>query len=161
SDMLGAIRDELREETENLRRLMSDLRPPLLEERGLVPAVRELATRFAESTGIDVQVRATGSETPPSEVETIAYCVVQEALSNVKKHAAARSVVVRIETVKGALEVEVEDDGAGFDSSATREYLRRGKVGLASMRERTELGSGTFTLRSRPGGGTTVTARLP
>ncbi len=160
-EMLGSIRDELREETENLRRLMSDLRPPLLEERGLVPAVRELASRFQDATGIEVQVRSTGAETPPSEVETIAYRVVQEALSNVKKHAAARTVMVRIETVKGSLEVEVGDDGVGFDASATREYLRRGKVGLASMRERTELGSGTFTLRSRPGGGTTVTASIP
>jgi signal transduction histidine kinase len=57
--------------------------------------------------------------------------------------------------------VEIKDDGCGFDAASAREFLRRGKVGLASMRERTELGSGTFTVRSRPGGGTTVTATLP
>jgi signal transduction histidine kinase len=159
--MLASIREELREETENLRRLMSDLRPPLLEERGLVPAVKELTARYQEATGIAVHVRSTTASAVPSEVETIAYRVIQEALSNVKKHASARNVLVLIESVKGMLEVAVEDDGRGFDASATREYLRRGNVGLASMRERTELGSGTFTIRSRPGTGTTVSATLP
>jgi PAS domain S-box-containing protein len=160
-EMLASVREELRGETENLRRLMSDLRPPLLDERGLVPAVKEMCARFAETTGIAVHVRAMGTEVVPSEVDTVAYRVIQEALSNVKKHARARSVVVRIEAAKGTLDVEVEDDGEGFDASEAREYLRGGKVGLASMRERTELGSGTFTLRSRPGAGTTVTASLP
>ena len=146
---------------ENLRRLMSDLRPPLLDERGLVPAVRELCSRFQESTGIAVDVRSSNDAIVPSEVETIAYRVVQEALSNAKKHSGATGVTVRIQSSKGTLEVEIKDDGCGFDATAAREFLRRGKVGLASMRERTELGSGTFTLRSRPGRGTTVTATLP
>jgi PAS domain S-box-containing protein len=159
--MLGEIQAELREETENLRRLMSDMRPPLLDERGLIPAVRDLCVKFEESTGIRGEVRATSDALVPNDVETIAYRVVQEALSNVKKHAKARNVTVRIASGKGSLEVEVQDDGVGFEASATREFLRSGKVGLASMRERTELGSGTFTLRSRPGAGTVVTALLP
>lgn len=160
-DMLGAIQGELREETENLRRLMSDLRPPLLDERGLVPALRELCTRFEESTGIVVDVRSSNDAIVPSEVETIAYRVVQEALSNARKHSGATGVSVRVLSSRGSLEVEIKDDGCGFDAASAREFLRRGKVGLASMRERTELGSGTFTVRSRPGGGTTVTATLP
>ncbi len=161
ADMLSRIRRELSEETENLRRLMSDLRPPLLEERGLLAAIRELGTRFQEHTGIPVSVRSSFDGLVPPEVETIAYRVVQEALSNVTKHAAASHVTVRLVSGRGALEAEVEDDGCGFDASSLREFLRRGKVGLASMRERTELGSGTFTVRSRPGGGTTVKATLP
>jgi PAS domain S-box-containing protein len=159
--MLAAIQGELREETENLRRLMSDLRPPLLDERGLVPAVKELSERFEASTGIKVLVRSSSDAQVPSEVETIAYRVIQEALSNVKKHSSATGVAIRIQSSKGSLEVEVQDDGCGFDASAAREFLRHGKVGLASMRERTELGSGTFTIRSRGGGGTTVSAALP
>jgi PAS domain S-box-containing protein len=158
---LASIQSELQEETENLRRLMSDLRPPLLDERGLVPAVRELCERFEASTGIGVQVRASTDGLVPSEIETIAYRVVQEALSNVKKHSAATGVAVNIQSTKGSLDVEIRDDGCGFDASAAREFLKKGKVGLASMRERTELGSGTFTIRSRPGGGTTVSATLP
>jgi PAS domain S-box-containing protein len=161
AEMLSKIRRELAEETENLRRLMSDLRPPLLEERGLLPAVRDLCVKFQEHTGIKVSVRAAVDGLVPSEIETIAYRVIQEALSNVAKHADASNVTVRIESGRGALEAEVEDDGCGFDASSLREYLRRGKVGLASMRERTELGSGTFTVRSRQRGGTTVTAVLP
>ncbi len=161
ADVLGEIQSELRQETENLRRLMSDLRPPLLDERGLIPAVRDLCVKFEGSTGVRVEVQAASDAIVPNEVETIAYRVVQEALSNVKKHAQARNVLVRIESGTGSLEVEVQDDGCGFEASAAREFLRRGKVGLASMRERTELGSGTFTLRSRQGAGTVVTATLP
>ena len=70
-------------------------------------------------------------------------------------------MLVRMEAGRGTLDVEVQDDGVGFDPGDAREFLRRGKVGVASMRERTELGAGTFSLRSRTGAGTTVTATLP
>jgi PAS domain S-box-containing protein len=159
--MLGQIGHELGEETENLRRLMSDLRPPLLEERGLVVAVEALCERFREHAGIRVSLRANSDGLAPREVETIGYRVIQEALSNVARHANAHRVSVRVEGSRGVVEVEVSDDGVGFDASALRELLKEGKVGLASMRERTELGGGVFTVRSRPGAGTTVTATLP
>jgi signal transduction histidine kinase len=161
SDLLSTIREELVQETQNLRRLMSDLRPPLLEERGLVPAVRQLADRFAEGTGLAVHVLAPVERPAPRDQETIAFRIVQEALSNVRKHADASAVTIRIETVGEALRVEIADDGGGFDVSASREFLRAGKVGLASMRERTELGSGTFVVRSAPGQGSSVAATLP
>jgi signal transduction histidine kinase len=161
AETLGSIRRELSEETENLRRLMSDLRPPLLEERGLVPAVRDFCGKFQEATDVDVTVRSTVETILPDDVETVAYRVIQEALSNVKKHAQAHHVTVRVDGTGGMLEVEILDDGRGFNPGDAREFLRRGKVGLASMRERTELGAGTFTVRSRPGAGTSVTATLP
>ena len=126
-----------------------------------MPAVRDLCAKFQEHREIRVSVRAACDSAMPQEVETIAYRVVQEALSNVTKHASAQRVTVSIEAARGTLEVVVEDDGVGFDANSMREFLRRGKVGLASMRERTELGGGTFTVRSRQGGGTTVTATLP
>jgi signal transduction histidine kinase len=97
----------------------------------------------------------------PSDVETLAYRVVQEALSNVKKHAGATHVTVRIEGGPGSLRVEVRDNGSGFDPEAAREFLRAGKVGLASMRERAELAGGTLTLKSASGEGTSVMATLP
>jgi signal transduction histidine kinase len=160
-DTLRKICQELGEEAMNLRRIMSDLRPPVLEERGLVPAVRELCDRWQEELGIRVQVIADPHPQAPRDVETLAYRVVQEALSNVKKHAAASEVTVRIEAAAGILRVEVRDDGVGFDSREVREFLRAGKVGLASMRERAELAGGTLTVKSEPGAGTTVTATLP
>ena len=96
-----------------------------------------------------------------SDLETLAYRVVQEALTNAAKHARAGRVVVSVETTATSLRVEVEDDGRGFDSGMTREFLRQGRVGLASMRERVELANGTFVVRSNQGRGTSIIATLP
>ena len=159
--MLQSISSELSQEALNLRRVMSDLRPPVLEERGLIPAVYELSARLQREFGIPVNVQAQSDSEVPEEIETIAYRVLQEALSNVGKHAQATRVDVRIEATAGTLRVTVEDNGRGFDPESAREFLRRGKVGLASMRERAELIGGTFTVRSTRGGGTVVTASLP
>jgi signal transduction histidine kinase len=87
--------------------------------------------------------------------------VVQEALTNAAKHARAGRVVVSVETTATSLRVEIEDDGRGFDSAMTREFLRQGRVGLASMRERVELANGTFVVRSNRGRGTSIVATLP
>jgi PAS domain S-box-containing protein len=161
SDTLGIVQQELGEEANNLRRVMSDLRPPLLEERGLVPAVRELCSRFEREHGIPVGMKAGPYGDVPADVETVAYRVAQEALTNVSKHAKAGEVSVAVTSGTGVVQVEVTDDGMGFDPLDVREFLRAGKVGLASMRERAELSGGTLTIRSRPGGGTTVSASLP
>jgi signal transduction histidine kinase len=91
----------------------------------------------------------------------LAYRVVQEALSNVKKHAGASEVTVRIDASAGSLRAEVKDNGSGFDPEEARQFLRAGKVGLASMRERAELAGGTLTIKSAPGSGTSVMAMLP
>jgi two-component system sensor histidine kinase DegS len=159
--MLAEVRTELSDEAESLRRLMSNLRPPLLDERGLIPAVRELCLRAEKDLGFTVTVDGAADQAVPEGVEVLAYRVVQEALTNINKHARASNVEVRIRCSGGILDVEVGDDGSGFDPTKARDFLRKGKVGLASMRERTELGGGTFTVRSQPGRGTTVTASLP
>jgi len=161
AEMLKKVREELGEEADNLRRVLFDLRPPVLEERGLVPALRELCQRFERERGLPVWIRSGPYVQVPEDVETLAYRVVQEALSNVAKHAGAHQAAVRVETGLGTLTVEVEDDGAGFDPLQARDFLRRGKVGLASMRERAELGGGMLVIQSRPGAGTTISATLP
>jgi signal transduction histidine kinase len=97
----------------------------------------------------------------PRDVETLAYRIVQEALTNIGKHARATTVTVHLDIDGTQLRVEVEDDGQGFETARARDYLRSGRVGLASMRERVELASGTFNLRSSPGRGTVVTALIP
>jgi signal transduction histidine kinase len=160
-DMLGAVCMELSEEAMNLRRIMKGLRPPVLEQRGLIPAVKELCARSHRELGIPVSVSAMPSSEVPSDIETLAYRVVQEALSNIAKHAEAKSVSVRVEATAGTLMIQVEDDGRGFNAEDIREFLKTGRVGLASMRERAELAGGTFTVRSAPGTGTSVTASLP
>jgi signal transduction histidine kinase len=160
-DTLKKICEELGEEAMSLRRIMSDLRPPLLEQRGLIPAVRELCDKWQRETEVPVSVYADAPGPIPSDVETLAYRVVQEAMSNVKKHAGATEVTVRIDASAGSLRVEVKDNGCGFDPEEARQFLRAGKVGLASMRERAELAGGTLTMKSAPGAGTSVMAMLP
>jgi PAS domain S-box-containing protein len=161
AQILQEVTANLSEEALNLRRIMRDLRPPLLDERGLAAAVQDLCARLQRELGIEVRVEARIDVRIPQDVETLAYRVVQEALSNVAKHSGASRVVVRLKGAGSILNVEVEDDGRGFDPGASREFLRAGKVGLASMRERAELAGGSLAVRSEPGRGTVVMASLP
>ena len=160
-DVLSKVRKELADEADALRSLMSGLRPPVLEERGLIPALREAVSRFGIEQGVETDLVGTLPRPMSSDLETLAYRVVQEALTNAAKHARAGRVVVSVETTATSLRVEVEDDGRGFDSAMTREFLRQGRVGLASMRERVELANGTFVIRSNRGRGTSIVATLP
>jgi PAS domain S-box-containing protein len=160
-DILTKVRKELAEEADNLRRLMSGLRPPLLEERGLVPALRETLDKFGRQNDLETDFAAQGVTEIPQDLETLAYRVFQEALSNAGKHAHADRIAVTVEAVAGQLRIEITDDGLGFDPAKAREYLQMGRVGLASMKERVELANGTFMVHSTPGRGTTVMATLP
>ena len=160
-DVLTKIRAELAEEADELRRLMSGLRPPVLEERGLFPALRDTLTRFGAEHDVSASISGSVEGPVPDDLETLAFRIVQEALSNAAKHARASTINVHVEVEGNFLRVEVDDDGRGFDSAQAREFLRQGRVGLASMRERVELASGTLTVRSSPERGTTITAVLP
>jgi signal transduction histidine kinase len=160
-DVLAKIRQELAEEADSLRRLMAGLRPPVLEERGLMPALRESLLRFGTDQGIETEFSGTIVHPIPEDLETLAFRVVQESLTNVGKHAAATRVIVHVETDQSQLRVEIEDDGKGFETGEVRDHLRVGRVGLASMKERVELASGTFAVRSTPGRGTAVMATIP
>jgi PAS domain S-box-containing protein len=161
TDVLVKIRQELAGEADALRQLMAGLRPPVLEERGLMPALRETVARFEGDTGVVSSFEGDLKRPVPRDVETLAYRIVQESLSNIGKHAKATTVMVHLDTDDNQLRVEVEDDGQGFETARARDYLRAGRVGLASMRERVELASGTFNLRSSPGRGTVITALIP
>jgi signal transduction histidine kinase len=160
-EVLAKIRRELAEEADGLRRLMAGLRPPVLEERGLIPALREILTRFEEDHDLTVTFSGSLGAQIPDDLETLAYRVVQEALSNVAKHADARAINVAVGSDQQLLHIEITDDGCGFDANARREFLRMGHFGLASMQERVELASGTLVVRSTPGRGTTILATLP
>ncbi len=161
TEILSKVRRELSEEADNLRRLMSGLRPPLLEERGLIPAIRETLAKFGRDADIQTEFVSNSNAEVPADLETLAYRIVQEALSNAGKHSKAGHVNVTVEGLAGQLRIEVSDDGIGFDSQQAREFLRMGRVGLASMRERVELANGTFMVHATPGKGTTVLATLP
>jgi two-component system sensor histidine kinase DegS len=161
TQVLAKVRRELSEEADNLRRLMSGLRPPLLEERGLIPALRETLDKYGRDTGVKTDFLGREMADIPQDLETLAFRIVQEALSNSAKHARPSLVTASVEAIGGQLRIEVADDGVGFDSTRAREYLQMGRVGLASMRERVELANGTFMVHSTVGKGTTVLATLP
>ncbi|MBI2236912.1 MAG: PAS domain S-box protein, partial [Actinobacteria bacterium] len=160
-EILSKVRRELSEEADNLRRLMAGLRPPLLEERGLAPAIRETLDKFGRDNDVETNFVSRSLVEVPGDLETLAYRIVQEALSNAGKHARAKKIYLTVEAVAGQLRIEVADDGVGFEAAKSREFLRDGRVGLASMRERVELANGTFMVHTTPGRGTTVLATLP
>jgi signal transduction histidine kinase len=153
---------ELREHVvlalQDVRRLAVELRPKVLDDFGLVAALERLTETFSEQTGIEVDFHSALGETRlPSEVETALFRVVQEALTNVVKHAGARRISVSVARRDGGVAAVIEDDGAGFDASATRE----GGVGLLGMRERLALLDGRLEIESSERSGTTIVAEVP
>jgi signal transduction histidine kinase len=148
-------------EIDELRRLMTALRPPVLDERGLVLALRDLLDSFQRHTGIATDLMGASEVLLDPDVETVLYRVVQEALTNVAKHAGASRVIVYLRADEGQVETRISDDGIGFDAASTGELTSRGHYGLAGMRERVELAGGSYRLISAPGYGTVVLARVP
>jgi signal transduction histidine kinase len=142
---------------EQVQTLAFELRPSTLDEFGLVGALRRLASRHGERTGVYASVHATPADVrAPLEIETVCFRIAQEALSNVARHARARQVEVTLALQDGAFEITVRDDGVGFNVERQRSGL-----GLVGMNERAELAGGRLDIESAPGAGTTVRARFP
>jgi signal transduction histidine kinase len=160
-DILSGAHEVLSGEIEELRRLMTRLRPPVLDERGLVLALRDLLDSFQRHTGIATDLMGANEVLLDPDVETVLYRVVQEALTNVAKHAGASRVIVYLRADEGQVETRISDDGIGFDAATTGELTSRGHYGLAGMRERVEMAGGSYRLISAPGYGTVVLARVP
>jgi signal transduction histidine kinase len=150
TELLETAADELTGATQELRELARGLHPPLLADRGLVPALEALATRAP----LPVAVEAAGVERAPEAIEAAAYFVVAEALTNVARHAGASEAVVRVLRANGSLSVEVEDDGSGGADLAAGS-------GLRGLVDRVGALDGSLEVDSRPGRGTTLRATLP
>jgi signal transduction histidine kinase len=159
--LLGEQKEQLTEVTRTLRNLLSELRPPALDEHGLAGALKLYGDSFARHANLNVSVDAQVDARPAPEVETIVYRVTQEALTNVSKHAQARHVWIRLTAEEHAVDLTIRDDGVGFDPAQAALLLKDGHFGLAGMRERVELGGGRLELDSRPGEGTTIGVELP
>ncbi len=138
----------------DIRRLVYDLRPPALDELGLAAAIRESATRY-NNDGLHITVEVP-ERLPhlPAAVEVAAFRITQEALTNVVRHAQARTCFIAL-TFDDALRLEIQDDGVGLPKD------RRAGVGLTSMRERAEELGGMCVIESSPAGGTRIVAQLP
>ena len=161
-DLIVEVRDDMRATVADVRRLVYDLRPPALDQLGLVPAIHDYAEQYTSDgeAGMRITVDASEELPPlPAAVEVAAYHIAREAITNVARHARARSCRVRL-ALEGAperpeLQLKITDDGVGLPAE------RHAGVGLSSMRERAEELGGTCAVESPPGGGTRVLARLP
>lgn len=149
---------------QTIDRLTLELRPPVLDHHGLHGAIGSLAEAYDGSSAprIDVHLPAADGERFSDAVEITIYRAVQEALTNISKHAAAATVSVILEREGDTLRLIVEDDGKGFDADAALlESAGGGRFGLLGMRERLALVGGTLEVESQPGSGTTIYARVP
>jgi len=165
----SAVGEEVRRSIERLRglaastvreaqRLARGLRPSALDDLGLDAALSHHASDYADTHGIAVDYRAEGLNGGrlPHGAETAIYRITQEAMTNAARHAAARSIEVRLRRQPGAILLTVRDDGCGFVVEPDGQHL-----GIAGMRERAELLDGSFSIVSRPGEGTLVSVQLP
>jgi signal transduction histidine kinase len=151
-----------RETARQTRRTIAELRPTALDDFGLATAIRlEVDARRAEGWDITYDVELDPERLPPP-IETALYRVLQEALTNVRKHADTRRAYVALSRSGGDVRLEVRDWGAGFDPSAAAAGTTPGEqVGLASMYERVRLLGGRCQVKSQPGGGTQIVAEVP
>lgn len=155
------VRTELAKAMEGVRRFARALRPPALDEVGVVAALREHARTLCETAGVRARVEADAVDRLLSpNAELVLYRIVQEALSNVVRHAQARTVCVRLERRHGAVLARVTDDGIGFEVDAEL-YRHGGGLGLFGMQERAAYVGGSVSIESEPGAGTTVRVEIP
>ncbi len=154
-------RQTLADATERTRRLMFELRPPLLEQSGLAIAVRELAEQAGEEAGFATTIEARLTRYPRA-TEDLTYRIVQEAIANARKHSQATLVELVLVERDGAIHGTVSDDGRGFDVAVGLDRSRmRLHLGLDAVGERIRLVNGAFSIRSTPGNGTTVEFTIP
>jgi signal transduction histidine kinase len=155
---LSSLRELVVSTLQDVRRLAVELRPSALDDFGLATAVERLAATFREQTGVQVDLEAQlGDGRLPSEVETALYRIVQEALTNVVKHAGATQVSILLTHRDASVAAVIEDDGAGFDPTSVGHDV----LGLAGMRERVGLVGGRLRIEAAEGAGTTIVAEVP
>ena len=155
---VAAVREQVVDTLRAVRRLAVELRPQALDDFGLVAALERLGEAWGEQSGVAVDVQANLDATRlPPEVETALYRIVQEALTNVAKHAGASRVSVVVTRREGSVTAIVEDDGQGFGATGGRAE----GLGLVGMKERVGLLDGRLAIESTEGSGTTVVAEVP
>ena len=146
----------------SIRSVTNDLRPSLLDDLGLLPALRSLVAEFGARSGIRMELAAPGALPPLSkEAELALFRALQEALSNVRRHAEARTVDVGISVGPGGVRLEVRDDGRGPPDASLEHLERQGHMGLAGMRERISALGGRLRFSGRPGTGASVEVLVP
>jgi len=158
-EMLPVAEKALRQ----VRTLLFDLRPVILETQGLIPALGSYAQRLREAEGLNVVLRVEGEFGRLSHnAEVAIFSVVQEAINNAKKHAKASRIDIEVTPTDDSLTVVIRDNGVGFDvGKVAGRYDERGSLGMLNMKERAAIVNGTLSISSQPGQGTAITLHLP
>lgn len=161
-DRIADTQQLLSETLEEIRYLSSDLRPPTLDDFGLVPTLRWYGQSFSRRFGINFNLRIDGFGRFPSEIETIMYRLAQEALTNAGKHSKAKDVWVGLSCNRSNAYMTIRDNGIGFDVEKfyAEDYTKK-SFGLMSMRERVQFLNGSFTIRSKKNYGTKLIITIP
>ncbi len=146
-----------------VRNMIFELRPVILKTQGLEPALNSYVERLREAEDMNIHLKVEGLEKRlPPKLEEICFSIIQEAISNVKRHANEKNVWLSAIRRDDEFQVVVQDDGEGFDLVKVEEsYDRRGKLGLLNMRERAEMIGGRLSIESAPGQGTIITLDIP
>jgi PAS domain S-box-containing protein len=158
---IGEIKELIERIETELRRLSHELRPTILDDLGLVPAVEFLAQGVSKRFGVPITVEGDTSGRLPPQVEVALYRIVQEALNNITKHARATHVSVRLQKEQNKIHLTVTDDGAGFDVQAVMGQKGRSGLGLIGIRERLIPLRGECIINSSPGKGTEISVQVP
>lgn len=144
-----------------VHRFACELRPAVLDDLGLIPALNSFLKAFMRGTGIRTSLKVSAAiEQASGEVRTMLYRVVQEALTNISRHAKATQAALRIESSDGVIRMSITDDGQGFQVDGGNGAKPHNRLGLVGMRERVEMLGGTFRVESAPGHATTVRIEL-
>jgi PAS domain S-box-containing protein len=161
--VLQDIRQRIGISLQGIRRFSQDLRPSIIDDLGLLPAVQWLVKQKSEDSGIEIELKILGKEQRLlPEMELILFRIVQEALTNAGKHAQATAAEVNIEFTDSQVAVTIRDNGKGFQLPETvGDLSHSGKLGLVGMHERVSLLSGTLDIQSQVGKGTTVKVSVP
>jgi two-component system sensor histidine kinase UhpB len=148
---------------ENLRKVIWDLRPSILDDLGLIPAIRWYAQANLKEKGIQVEMKGgIGAMRLPLHLETMLFRILQEAINNILRHANADKVIITLRPEEEFIVLEIKDNGRGFDFKKTAgEALTRKQLGLLGMQERASLLNGTLKVESIPGKGTILRVYVP
>ncbi len=160
------VREELEQSLQSvqtcirsMRQLLFELRPPILDERGIGAAIEEYLS--GRDVAFAYRVHDSLDEQPPSEARIVLYRIAQEALANICKHAEAANVTIDVTAENDGVAIEIDDDGVGFSPETAVHHDEPGHMGLSSMRERAELAGGSCEIHSLPGDGTSVRYWIP
>lgn len=158
---LRKIRTDLENMMEETRQLVRGLRPPVLDDIGLVLSLRELADSRTENT-VEITVDVVGTERRlPDIVETALFRIAEEALNNTKKHSKANRIDMVIEFTEENVRLEISDNGIGFAVPSNRQLVNQNKFGIVDIAERAQLAGGSIKIKSLMGKGTVITVNMP